>query len=120
MLQEIRSNKETVKFWLERVPETRDSDEKLMANIWREDLKRLIMLAAHKAGHTPETPIDIKKLTAHDLLKHMADGSLTSFEAATRARREIQRDDEYAHLRGNKYAERHKAEAEITEHYKNT
>ena len=67
----------------------RDSDERLMANIW-----------AKYIGTD-----SIKFLNAADILKMLAKDELPSYESISRCRRKLQ--EEFSTLRGNKWEKRH-------------
>ena len=74
---------ERVKKMLEDNPHLRDSDNKLIANIWFNDSQQK---------------------TKMGFLQELADGKLTTPESITRARRKVQ--EECPELRGKKYRER--------------
>jgi hypothetical protein len=90
MIGKIKKNKERVRELLEKFPHLRDSNEKLMATIWREDIQK--MYGNIGGGGYYET------------LRLIADGKLTSWEACTRASRKIQ--EQNVHLRGSEYRTR--------------
>lgn len=87
------SIKEVVFDLLERFSHLRDSDEKLVANIWHNRIK-------HLGG-----------IDAHFFLQMYADGRLPSSESITRCRRKIQ--EENPDLRGKLYAERQAKQEDI-------
>lgn len=99
MLKKIIKTKDVVKELLIRHPHLRDSDDKLIANIWNMECK--------------EMDLDPKSINAYTLLLMLSEGKLTSFEAASRARRRIQ--EAHVQLRGDNYKERQKKETEIRE-----
>ena len=72
-------------------PVLRDSDERLMANIWSK---------AILPPHTLET------ISAKGLLEKLAEGKLPSYESISRCRRKLQ--ELYPDLRGDKWYKRHK------------
>ena len=72
-------------------PVLRDSDERLMANIWSK---------AILPPHTLET------ISAKGLLEKLSEGKLPSYESISRCRRKLQ--EECPNLRGEKWYERHK------------
>ena len=77
-----------VKALLEKYPAFRDSDNMLMAHIWREDLS-----------------YKLNVLSAHELLVILASSeNLSKWGAMTRYRREVQ--ELFPDLRGKKYTER--------------
>jgi len=76
---------------------TRDDDQLLCAMIW----SRL----AIKQGH------DVRKETAYNFLLLYVENKLVSADTITRARRKIQ--EERPSLRGKKYVERQKKQAQV-------
>lgn len=78
-----------VKRILQNYPQTRDSDNKLVAIIWGEDTIR----------------------DPRNLLILLADEQLTSFESVSRARRKVQ--EMCPELRGEKYAKRQGLQVEV-------
>lgn len=99
MLQKIIKTKDVVKELLIWHPHLRDSDDKLIANIWNMDCKQL--------------GLDPKTMTAFVILSMLSEGKLTSFEAVSRARRRVQ--EACPELRGENYKERQKNENDIRE-----
>lgn len=86
---------EKVKALLEKYPAFRDSDNKLMAHIWREDLTHRINI-----------------LSANELLAILASSeTLSKWESITRYRREVQ--ELFPELRGKKHSERQAKQAEV-------
>ena len=65
----------------------RDSDAKMIARFWTNELKR--------------KNINTKEITAHEFLKLFATNKLHNVEGLTRMRRKVQEENE--HLRGNCY-----------------
>jgi hypothetical protein len=84
---------------LTKYPELRDSDNKLIAAAWSRELR--------------QKNINSTELTGRGLLKLIAEGELTAGESITRCRRKTQ--EEYKHLRGARYAERHGLEEDVKE-----
>ena len=80
-----------VKLYLKKHKVLRDSDDRLMANIW-----------AKYIGHT-------EFLTATDVLSMLSKSELPSYESISRCRRKLQ--EEFPELRGEKWLERHKRAA---------
>ena len=78
---------EEVKQFLKSHKVLRDSDDRLMANIW-----------AKYIGH-------IEFLTAKDVLSMLSKSELPSYESISRCRRKLQ--EEFPELRGEKWLERH-------------
>jgi len=68
-------------------PSLRDSDERLAANIWYNNIK------------------NVDEIDAITLLSRFAEGKLPSYQSISRCRRKIQ--EEKPHLRGKKWAKRH-------------
>ena len=68
-------------------PSLRDSDERLIANIWYNNIK------------------NVDEIDAITLLSRFAEGKLPSYESISRCRRKIQ--EEKPDLRGKKWAKRH-------------
>lgn len=89
--------------WLTDHPELRDSDDRLVANMWAED-----MGGSH----------ELKVQTAMTFLKKYAAGELTMSDSITRIRRKIQQ--ERPELRGKTYkmrnAHEHKIETDLGYH----
>lgn len=85
---------EMVKDLLTRYPEFRDSDNKLMAHVWRKDLA-----------------YNLNLMSAIDLLKHLALNKVSIWSTITRYRREIQ--ELFPELRGSKYKERQEKQEEV-------
>lgn len=76
--------KETVLDLLQKSKSLRDSDNRLIANVWAKEL----------GGK-------LKNMTAEDLLHFIADGKLSSAPTIKRIRAKLQQENE--HLRGNTY-----------------
>ena len=84
---------------LTKFPETRDSDDKLIAAIWSRELR--------------QQNIDSTSRSAKELLKMIAKGELTAPESITRCRRKTQ--EEHHELRGEKYKQRQDKQEEVKE-----
>ena len=82
--------KKRVENFLTNYPHLRDNDEKLIANIWTQDLMA--------------KGVDIKKISAMHLMTRFAEGQLTNPESVRRTRQKIQQNNE--NLRGKSYKER--------------
>ena len=82
-----------VEKFLIKHPPLRDDDERLMANIWNLHIG------------------DIEYINGKDILHMLASHELPSYESISRCRRKIQ--EIKPHLRGEKWAERHKRAKEI-------
>ena len=94
MTNEIKSQ---VKRLLETVPSLRDSDERLVANVWAKYCE-----------------MDI---SAHEFILRYSQGKIPTADAITRARRDLQKYNES--LRGEMYEPRHKKEKEVRKEYGN-
>jgi len=79
-------------------PSLRDSDERLAANIWYNNIK------------------NVDEIDAITLLSQFAEGRLPSYESISRCRRKIQ--EEKPELRGKKWAKRHSKQKIIKEQIK--
>ena len=94
-IDKIRTIKEEVQRMLEISKKSRDSDDKLVCNIW------------YKIIGKERT----ESMSAMDLLQIISDGKLPSYDNISRARRKLQEDN--VHLRGESYKERHHQEASV-------
>ncbi len=92
-MKKIFSVLEEVREFLIKHPVLRDSDERLMANIWAKHLG------------------DPSYVNGDDILKMLANKELPSYESISRCRRKIQQST--PHLRGEKWEERHKRAKKI-------
>ncbi len=90
----IKEHYERVRKILTFNPECRDSDNKLMAIIWQEDL-------------------DNKDENTNDFFLLLGANKLSSFESITRCRRKLQ--EQYHNLRGQKWMQRHEQECEVVQ-----
>jgi len=93
----IKSVEPKVKELLDKYPDLRDNDQRLMANFWLQQLKRL--------GHGPA-----------EFLLVYSKGNLSSSESITRARRKIQ--EQYPELRGELWSKRHAKQDEVIQELK--
>lgn len=91
---QIRKLKDKVKGLLTDYPALRDSDPKLIINIWAEK-------------------VDYKKMTGEEVLTIIASGKLGPAEGITRCRRKIM--ELYPELRGLSYKPRMKEQANVIE-----
>tara|TARA_B100001248_G_C27258509_1_gene397263 strand:+ start:407 stop:730 length:324 start_codon:yes stop_codon:yes gene_type:complete len=89
--------KDRVYKWLEKASHLRDDDNKLIANIWCEDIV--------SKGYS------VKDISGHFLLKLLAEHKLTSTESIRRSRCKVQEDN--PHLRGHKYNKRMAKQKEV-------
>jgi hypothetical protein len=100
-LKQYKGLQEVVKTFLEKREDLRDSDPKLIANVWRKEIETL----AQKEGALE----DMSALVF--LAYYLVPEKISSSDSITRARRKIQQDNE--HLRGNNYKERQAQEKEF-------
>lgn len=97
MLEKIITIKQRVIYLLRTQPQLRESDDRLMATIWRQD--------CHNLGYKMET------MAAYDLLKLIAEGKVTSHSAATRQWRRLQ--ETHPELQGTNYQKRQRKAGKI-------
>lgn len=90
---EILKTKEKVYQLLLRYPQYRDSDNKLLAQIWFDEIGKS------------------RELDAYSFLKMLANNELSSLESVTRCRRMLQED--FSNLRGEKWNERHQQQTNV-------
>lgn len=83
---QITTTKELVRRYLQRFPELRDNDNRLLANVWSKEVKALGIQSAEF------------------LLKALADGKLTNPESIRRSRQQLQ--EQHPELRGELYKEK--------------
>lgn len=100
--ENLKDVKSVVEELLIKNPKTRDSDNLLVATYY-----------FYETGGKDV----LQNQSAYDFLKNMSNGSLTSFESISRARRRIQEQNPL--LRGNNYKERKESSKEIRENIKN-
>ena len=89
--KQILSTKERVIPMLREKPQLRDCDEKLVANVWFNELKAL--------------KIDPSKITALEFLRIYGEGKLTDAELIARSRRKAQ--EEIIEIRGDGWNDKH-------------
>jgi len=100
-LKQYKGLQEVVKTFLENREDLRDSDPKLIANVWRKEIETL----AQKKGA-------LEGMSAFDFMAYyLVPEKISSADTITRARRKIQQDNE--HLRGKNYKERQAQEKEF-------
>ena len=97
MKVKILKTKDRVKTLLTEHPHLRDNDERLIANIWNQDMDKL----GFNTEHT----------SAKFLLRQFAEGRLTNPESVRRTRQKIQQHN--IELRGNTFVERGNRQEEI-------
>jgi hypothetical protein len=95
MIEQIKNIKTKVKTLLINFPHLRDSDNRLIANIWHSQIGK------EKA----------KEYTAFDLLTSFSEGNLISPESIRRIRQKIQ--EQNPELRGESYKKRKEKAEEI-------
>lgn len=95
MINEIKNIKGKVKQLLVKFPHLRDSDVKLISNIWHSQI------GAEKA----------KSISAFDFLAEFSQGKFINPESIRRIRQKIQEQNE--DLRGKSYKDRNKKGAEM-------
>lgn len=99
---DIKGVKNRVLYLLETNEHLRDSDEKLIANVWFADLKEL--------------QANANEISAFEFLSLLAKGKLTNCQSIHRARRDIQRS--IPELKGEGDSARHKKEEEIRDEFR--
>ena len=87
----LNDTSERVKVLLLKYPQYRDNDNKLIAHIMRDDMKKVL-----------NKPPDY--ITGTEVLQLIADGSLTNTESIRRSRQKLQEHNPY--LRGSKYKQK--------------
>lgn len=95
MIKQFKKLKPIITELLEKLPHLRDSDEKLIANIWHSEIGK----------------DRVKILTTFDFLSELSAGKLSSPESIRRTRAKIQEQNE--NLQGTKYKKRSKLGAEV-------
>lgn len=93
-LKEIKELHALVKKLLTNYAHLRDSDQKLVANIWYYELNGA-------------------ELSAKEFIGLIANKKLTNYDSITRARRKVQ--EEFEELRGSNYTKRKEQESEVRE-----
>ncbi len=105
MLHQIKNIKKKVFQLLTEKPHLRDDDNKLIANIWNEEI-----------GKDENNKHKSLTTTAFCFLEAIASGTHTSPESIRRIRQKIQEQNE--HLRGTSYKNRKLAASEVKRHIK--
>tara|TARA_R110000744_G_scaffold134922_1_gene244198 strand:- start:5221 stop:5535 length:315 start_codon:yes stop_codon:yes gene_type:complete len=93
----ITRNKKIVESLLRAIPHLRDDDNKLLASVWYEQIK--------KSGSLPGD------LSGYEILKMVADKQLANSESIRRIRQKLQEIN--PELRGEIYYERHKEKKRV-------
>jgi hypothetical protein len=99
----IKGTRSIVLYFLESYDRLRDSDEKLIATIWKLELVK--------------NKIDPKKITAFNFLQLFADGKLTNPESIRRSRAKIQ--ENIPELRGVNYKDRQGKSYDVQDELRN-
>ena len=99
----IRRTKDTVIMLLENNASLRDSDDKLLAEVWKMEIEA--------RGHKLEDK------SAMALMSWIYNGKLSKPESIRRCRQKAQ--EVYPHLRGRVYMERHLKEVDVIEDLNN-
>jgi len=94
----LKTKSETVHLLLVNYPHLRDDDNRLIASVWKIELRK-------------------KDLTAIDFLQLYASKKVTNAESIRRCRQKLQ--ELHPDLRGNKYNLRHKSQTQIKQQLKN-
>lgn len=94
-VKQIKRTAIIVKLLLEKTPHLRDSDDKLVATVWYNQL------GIH----------ELQRINGYDILKLISDGALIDSQSICRARRKLQ--NEHIELRGAAYNKRKKIEVEV-------
>lgn len=101
-VQIVQKLKDKVELMLRAHPQLRESDARLIANMWYEELS---LVAKNEPG-------------VQLILKKISDGDLTSYESISRARRQLQQHN--PSLRGKNYGKKqaHQATVQLQLGYK--
>lgn len=100
-----RKLRQLIEAFLAQYPHCRDDDQRLIANIWQQEI-----LAMHgQEGYNTKT--------CHDILSDFATGKLSSPESIRRTRQKIQ--ELQPLLRGEKYQQRQKHQGEVKKEIRN-
>ena len=95
---DIKSIRDEVKEYLINVPHTRDSDERLIANIWKNKIFKI-------------TGKQLSEMTAFDFVKIYSEDKLPKAESIRRSRQKLQEHNIY--LRGESYKKRKDSEDDV-------
>jgi hypothetical protein len=98
--------KQRVTAILLRYPETMDNDRELIVRYWKQQISDMQDAAREKLQSLPYFTFD-------SFMASFMTGGFEHPDSITRARRKIQ--EEYPHLRGAKYNERHKHQEKVKE-----
>jgi len=100
MIKKIKKISIEVKRLLEKYPHLRDSDNKLVATIWRNEM-----------GKDDQQQSKSLSTTAFCFLEALSSGKHTSADIITRARRKVQEQNPF--LRGTSYRQRKDKQEEV-------
>tara|TARA_R100000458_G_C8162807_1_gene166211 strand:- start:73 stop:396 length:324 start_codon:yes stop_codon:yes gene_type:complete len=89
----------TVKGFITANKDLADNDIDLIYNIWKWQFTKC------------KPPVNIDKVSAKSLLKHLKRGTISSFSNISRSRRKCQ--EMYPETRGEAYAKRHREQASV-------
>ena len=98
---DIKSDKDRITKLLELRPHLRDDDNKIIANIWTNDLALL--------------NIDARAITGFELLEMVSKGKLTNPESIRRCRQKIQ--ETHVELRGENRTYKKEVEEKVVKKY---
>lgn len=99
-LEEVKTLQNVIKNFLEKREDLRDSDSKLIANVWRDEMNSMLGEGI------------LKRMSAYQFFAEiLAQDKISSADSIVRSRRKIQRDNE--NLRGNNYKLRKQHEVEF-------
>lgn len=99
MAVKINNTKDRVRTWLENYPHLREDDNRLLANIWHDDILKL--------GR------NLMEMSSAEFLKYMAENKLTNPESVRRCRQKLQQD--HPELRGVVYEQRQENQEDVRE-----
>ncbi|MCA9750198.1 MAG: hypothetical protein KC414_13905 [Romboutsia sp.] len=101
-MKQLKSVKDRTKYMLTNYPKLRNSDSKLVANFWYNQLK--------------EQGINLTDISSTELLQMFSSNKLSSYESISRCRRKLQ--ENFTELRGTNYSNK-KEEEEYTKQHIN-
>jgi hypothetical protein len=94
---DVLNIKERLMEIMKAIPETKDNDQLLLANVWLKELAT--------------AKIDAKKMSAFDFILQFSKDKWTNSESVTRCRRKIQ--EEMPQFRGKSWKSRHDNEGNV-------
>lgn len=98
MIEKIQSNKELIKYLLEKYPACRNSDSTLLRGVWYHQVP------------------NFRQLSAVDLMQLLSDNKIANPETIRRCRQKLQED--YPELRGDNYVVRHQMAKDVRKNIK--